>query len=171
MTRRILARALVPLLAVLGTPEASPAQKRGSVSGVNIPRFAALRADVVNLRRGPGERYPIDWVYHRAGLPIEITREFGPWRQVRMYDGTTGWMFHSLLTSRRGFIVTVAEATIRRRPEPAARAVAHLSHGVVGRLRHCEAASAWCQVSVGHHTGYLRRAAFWGSYPGEAVAE
>lgn len=171
MRRRVLMRVFAVLLLALGGAEAAPNHSRGSVTGDKLPRFAALRASVVNLRRGPGQRYPIDWVYHRPGLPLEIIREFGAWRQVRMYDGTTGWIFHALLTSQRGFIVTVSDATIRGRPDPGARAVAHLSHGVVGRLRGCEAASLWCRVSVGHHVGYLRRAAFWGIHPGEAVAD
>jgi SH3-like domain-containing protein len=26
-----------------------------------LPRFVSLRADVVNLRTGPGGRYPVEW--------------------------------------------------------------------------------------------------------------
>ena len=58
--------------------------------------------------------------------------------------------------------------------EPPARArlkrlVAELDPGVVGRLVSCEPGAEWCQVQVGSYHGWLRRAEFWGSFPGEAV--
>ena len=37
-----------------------------------LPYFAALHADKVNLRAGPGERYPIEWVYVRRDWPVEV---------------------------------------------------------------------------------------------------
>ncbi|MDH3739779.1 MAG: hypothetical protein OER92_11340, partial [Alphaproteobacteria bacterium] len=43
-----------------------------SETGLPLPRFVSLRADAVNLRTGPGRRYPIDWVYTRSDLPIKI---------------------------------------------------------------------------------------------------
>jgi SH3-like domain-containing protein len=39
-----------------------------------LPRFAALRSDQVNLRAGPGDRYPIEWVFTRKELPVEIVQ-------------------------------------------------------------------------------------------------
>jgi len=39
----------------------------------------------------------------------------------------------------------------------AARAVAVLKNGVIGRIRSCEASSDWCQVQAGSYRGYLRR--------------
>lgn len=150
---------------------AHPALTRGTETGVALPRFASLRADAVNLRRGPGQRYPIDWVYHRRGLPVEIIREFAHWRQVRTRDGTTGWVFQALLSGHRGFVVTAPQVTLRRAPQPDAGAVAHLQHGVIGDLRHCRPGVAWCRVAVHGLSGYLPCAAIWGSYAGEAVGE
>lgn len=142
---------------------------RGTVTGWKLPRFASLEAAVVNVRRGPGTRYPIDWVYHRRGLPVEIIREFGNWRQVRMPDGTTGWVYHALLTGIRGFLVTAPNTTLRSSPRPDSGAVAHLRRGVIGTLRHCEAGAAWCAVRVHHLRGWLPRSVFFGTYPNEAV--
>jgi SH3-like domain-containing protein len=146
-----------------------PALTQGSTTGAVLPRFASLRAAVVNLRHGPGQRYPIAWVYHRRGLPVEIVREFDVWRQVRTQDGTTGWVYHALLSARRGFLVTTKQSTLRREPRTDGRPVAHLQHGVVGHLLQCGVGAAWCRARVDGLSGYLPRAAFWGSYPGEAV--
>ena len=41
-------------------------------SGLPLPRFVSLKSDRVNLRKGPSTDYPTQWVYRRAGLPLEI---------------------------------------------------------------------------------------------------
>ena len=51
--------------------------------GLPVPRFVTLRSDEVNVRTGPGERYPIEWVFTRKGMPVEILAEFDVWRKIR----------------------------------------------------------------------------------------
>ncbi len=153
------------------TPEpAKPAEAdKGSNTGLPLPRFAALRSDEVNLRSGPGTRYPIEWIYKRRELPVEIEREFEVWRLVQDPDGIKGWVHQATLTGRRSFIVTGADATLRREAQDNARAVAVLKPGVIGHIRACPAGSDWCQVQVGDYRGYLKRSQFWGTLPGEVV--
>ncbi|MBS1088198.1 SH3 domain-containing protein [Gluconobacter wancherniae] len=85
-------------------PEAAPTDK-GTNTGLPLPRYAALRADKVYMRRGPGDRYPIDWVYHRRGLPVEIEREFDVWRLVEDSDGQKGWVHQATLYGSRTFVI------------------------------------------------------------------
>ncbi|MBS0561723.1 MAG: hypothetical protein JSR21_16860 [Proteobacteria bacterium] len=156
-----------PAPAPAETAPAEPA--KGTATGLPLPRFASLRTDEVNLRRGPGTRYPIDWVYKRRELPVEIEREFEVWRLIVDPDGVKGWVHQATLTGRRSFIVTGTDHTLRRDPSQTSAAVAILKPGVIGRLRSCDAGSDWCQAQVGDYRGYLRREAFWGTLPGEAV--
>jgi SH3-like domain-containing protein len=142
---------------------------RGTATGQPLPRFAALRRDEANMRRGPDLRYPVEWIYRRADLPVEIVREFENWRLVRDPDGVMGWIIGGQLQGRRSFIVRGEERVMRRRAEEGAAAVARLKPGVIGRIRSCEAEAEWCQVQVGDLRGWLRRADFWGTYAGEAV--
>ncbi len=155
-----------------GSPAAGkPAEEEKPVgSGLPLPRFAALRSDDVNLRAGPGTRYPIDWVYQRRDLPVEIEREFEVWRLVKDPDGTRGWVHQATLTGRRTFMVQGADATLRADPKDDAAAVATLKAGVIGRIRSCEAGSAWCRLQVGDYRGYLKRSQFWGVLPDEVIA-
>lgn len=81
------------------------APDKGSVTGLPLPRFAAFRADEVNLRAGPGQRYPIEWVYHRRGLPVKIEREFDVWRLVEDADGQKGWVHQATLVGTRTFVI------------------------------------------------------------------
>jgi SH3-like domain-containing protein len=149
-------------------PEADTA--KGSASGLPLPRFVALRSDEVNLRSGPGTRYPIEWVYKRRELPMEITREFEVWRLVQDSDGIKGWVHQATLTGRRSFIVTGGDATLRHDAQDTATPVAILKPGVIGHIRACTAGSDWCQMQVGDYRGYLKRSQFWGTLAGEAVA-
>jgi SH3-like domain-containing protein len=160
------------------TPAPAPAEppkqpdadtSKGSVTSLPTPRFVSLRSEEVNLRSGPGTRYPIDWVYKRRDLPVEILREFDVWRLVQDQDGTKGWVHQATLTGRRSFMITGADATLRRDPRDDASPVAVLKAGVIGQLRSCQAGSAWCQVQAGGYRGYLRRNQFWGALPDEVV--
>ena len=161
-----------PSPAVIGEPKPVPEQdpNKGSVTQLPIPRFVSLRSDEVYLRAGPGTRYPIEWVYKRRDLPVEILREFDVWRLVEAPDGIKGWMHQATLSGRRSFMVSGADATLRRDPQETAAPVAVLKSGVIGRLRSCAAGSDWCQVQVGDYRGYLMRSQFWGTLPAEAVA-
>ncbi len=150
-------------------PKDQADNSKGSASGLPLPRFVALRFDDVNMRAGPGTRYPIEWLYKRRDLPVEILREFEVWRLVQDPEGIKGWVHQATLTGRRSFIVTGADATIRREPQETASAVAVLKVGVIGQLKTCPAGSDWCQVQAGNYRGYLKRGQVWGTLPNEVV--
>jgi SH3-like domain-containing protein len=161
-----------PAEPVPAPPPAERAPTIGSVTSLPLPRFAALRSDEVNMRSGPGTRFPIEWTYQRRELPVEIVREFELWRRIRDPEGTEGWVHQSTLMGRRSFVVRGAPGTevmLRRRAEDQAQPVARLRPGVVGRLRACEANSPWCEAQIGEFRGYIRRADIWGVGPTEEV--
>ena len=123
------------------------------------------------MRSGPGPRYPIDWVYKRRDLPVEIEREFDIWRLVRDADGVRGWVNTQTLAPRRSGVVLAGavEQALRREARDDSPAVARLKPGVIVRLRSCDPASDWCAGSVQDFRGFIRRTALWGVYPGEAI--
>ena len=115
-------------------PQPAAAQDdRLGTSGLTLPRFVSLKSGEVNLRTGPGKRYPIDWIYRRRGLPVEVIDEFEDWRRVRDHDGTVGWVHRFMLVSRRTVLVMGATRTLRRKPEPDATGLAYLEAGVIAR--------------------------------------
>lgn len=150
-------------------PAAPPKPEAPAKPPPELPRFVSLRSDEVNLRAGPGTRYPIQWVYRRRDLPVEIEREFEVWRLVRDVENVRGWVHQATLTGRRTFVVEVPEAIMRTDPKDSASQVAKLRKGVIGRLRACDAGSAWCEVRVGSLKGYIQRAQIWGLKPNEVV--
>lgn len=137
------------------------------ISGLPIPRFVSLKPDKAYLRTGPGDRYPVQWTYVRRGLPVEVIREYGIWRQLRDIDGTVGWMNKSLISGERTAIVTGGERTMYGRPDLQSRAVWRIAQGAVVRVVLCD--QAWCRVDRGGKSGYILRAQLWGVYPNEPV--
>jgi SH3-like domain-containing protein len=134
----------------------------------DVPRFVSLKAEKAYLRTGPGLRYPVEWVYTRRDMPVEVVAEFDAWRQVRDWKGTLGWMHSQVLSSKRSVIVT-GETThpLRRDPAGDAEVVAKLEPGVIARLLECK--PAWCRVEVSGFRGWLLRDEFWGVRDGEKV--
>ncbi len=163
---------LVGLLALLlagGAALASdippPPIHRGS--GLPIPRFASLRSDLVNVRTGPGTRYPVDWVFKRKAMPVEIVAEYENWRKIRDWQGASGWVHQSLLTGKRGFVVAAKEADVYRTPAPSAEVVAKFEPEVMGEIRSCQ--GNWCRVTAAGISGWVERTEIWGVYKSEPI--
>jgi SH3-like domain-containing protein len=156
--------ALVALLALAAAPQAALGQA-GRTTGLPLPRFVSLGSDRVNLRFGPGQQYPIQWILAREGLPVEIIEEFDTWRKVRLHDGDQGWIHGSLLSSRRTIVVAGQICELRRSPDASARVLLRAEPGVIGELLDCE--EDWCRIEIDGRRGWLQRDAFWGVLPGE----
>jgi len=155
----------LPAPAAFAADPATSAQRRGS--GLPIPRFASLRSDEVNVRTGPGTRYPVDWVFRRKGMPVEIVAEYENWRKVRDWQGAGGWVHQSLLTGKRGFLIPAKPAELHQTPTDEAPVVAKLEPEVMGEIRSCS--GKWCRVRVGGVTGWIERADLWGVYKAESI--
>ena len=154
------------LIAAPSTGSEAEARRTGA-SGLPLPRFVSLRAPKANLRTGPGVRYPIDWVYMRPGLPLEIIGEFETWRRVRDWDGSTGWIHQSMLSGERRALVLARQRLLRREPAAEAAGVALIEPGVTGKLRRC--ADTWCKVEVKGFEGWVLRDEIYGVYTAETI--
>ncbi len=126
-------------------------------------RFASLRASEVNLRAGPGMRYPIEWQFQRRNLPVVVLRRLENWRRIRDADGTTGWVHQSMLSSRRTVMVMADGAEVRARASEESRLRARAEQGAIGMLRSCTEGVAWCEISFSGVDGWVRGAALWGA--------
>lgn len=134
-------------------------------SGLPLPRFASLRADPVNLRTGPGTRYPIEWVYTREGIPVEITKEFDTWRRIRDWEGSEGWVHKSALTGKRTVITTGETRALYEDSDKTSPIVAKILPGVVGKATACDI--DWCKIAFDRVKGYMSKSDFWGVYQNE----
>lgn len=132
-----------------------------------LPRFVSLRVNDVNLRTGPGSRYPVEWVYHRKGLPVEIIDQYDQWRRIRDWQGTEGWVHQRMVTGTRTIIVKGGQQILHADANAASAPLAKLDPGVIARLIECRA--QWCELETQSIKGWLTRDEIWGVYADEVV--
>jgi SH3-like domain-containing protein len=171
--RKLLSLLLIACFIAVPALAGEPTAPTGIASAIKrtgqpLPRWASLRGNEVNMRTGPGFRYPILWVYKRKGLPVEITAEFDTWRRIRDYEGAEGWVHIANLSGKRNFIVAGKKTQpIFRGTDAKATLRAEAETGVQGRLARCR--DQWCKVEVDGIKGYMRRDSIWGVYESEKV--
>jgi len=143
----------------------------GSVSGLPVPRFVSLKSDRVNVRSGPNKDQEVRWVYTRAGMPVEITAEFENWRRIRDWEGSEGWVYHSLLSGRRtGVVVPKAKdelVPLYEKSDEKSALAARLQSGVVGQIKSCN--GKWCEFAGKNFDGWIEQDRIWGAYPNEKI--
>jgi SH3-like domain-containing protein len=151
-------------------PTSAPGVATGP-SGLPVPRFVSLKSGKVNVRIGPGENYKIEWVFTKAGLPIEVIQEFDNWRRIRDSDGAVGWVLQNLLSGKRNAVVAPwakgEPRPLRASASPEARISAYLEPGVLGEIDEC--AGGWCRLSGKGFAGWMPQDQLWGVYPDEEV--
>lgn len=150
---------------------AEEAPRQLGPSGLPIPRFVSLKAEKVNVRRGPSSDHAVAWVFQRKGLPVEIVAEFENWRRVRDSDGEEGWILQNMLAGKRTAVIAPWKkgqaVPVHAQPAADAGLVAQWDAGVVADVSRCD--GAWCELNAGGYDGYVEQTQLWGVYPGEKV--
>ncbi|ARO13633.1 aspartyl-tRNA synthetase [Ketogulonicigenium robustum] len=150
------------------TPAAGPAAPAprsneptlGPSTNLPIPRYVSLKSNEVNVRRGPSSSHRVDWVYNRAGLPVQIVGEYEHWRRIIDRDGEGGWVHYALLSGNRTVIVQSDLLPVLAQPEPNAPVVAEFESGVIANLDECR--PDWCRIAASGYRGWAPKSALWG---------
>ncbi len=125
------------------------------------PFWVTIRFDEVRMRVGPSREYPIEWVYRRKGLPVQVIRKREGWMLVRDPDGAQGWIAESQLIRARGAMITGKGAVVLREdPRSDAAMRWRAEPGVVGELLSCS--DGWCEIDVTGRTGWVEAGRLWG---------
>ncbi len=140
-------------------------------SGFPIPRFLTLKANKVNVRKGPSSSHDVAWVFQRKGMPVEVTAEFENWRKIRDSHGEEGWILQQMLSGRRFAMAPDWDKlkSVDLHDSESARSgkVAKLSPGAIAQIESCS--GQWCYLSTEEYEGYALQTGLWGVYPGEVV--
>jgi SH3-like domain-containing protein len=168
---RVVAAAIVAICACVATAQAAGDMVTGPKSGLPVPRFVSLKPDRVNVRAGPTRDHDVAFVYTRAGLPVEITAESDNWRRIRDWEGSEGWVYHSLLSGRRTAAVMPKDkkelVSLYDRAEFKAAIIARLQLGVLALVKRCT--GGWCRIAGAGFEGWIVQEQLWGVYPNEKV--
>lgn len=143
----------------------------GSASGLPVPRFVSLKPDRVNVRSGPTRDHDVTFMFTRPSLPVEITAESDNWRRIRDWEGSEGWVYHSLLSGRRTALVTAKEpdqlVPLYDKADVESGLVARLQPGVLSMVKQCT--GTWCRIAGTGFDGWIAQDRLWGVYPNEKV--
>ena len=163
------AGAALVALASMAAARAAGDMAMGPVSGLPVPRFVSLKPDKVNVRAGPKRDHDVSWQYQRAGLPVEITAESDNWRRIRDWEGSEGWVYHSMLSGRRTALVTAKSkdelVPLHASSDASSAVVARLQAQVLGAVKECT--GAWCRITGPGFDGWIAQEHLWGVYPHE----
>lgn len=157
-------RAVIPNL-----PPVEHVDAAETPSGQPIPRFVSIRGKEVNLRQGPGTRYPIKWVYRAPGFPVEVIAEYDNWRKIRDYEGADGWVHRSMIAGARSVLTLNEDQILRAKPSAESRPLLRLGPRVTAFVLACPEETTFCRVTVRDRSGWLPRNCLWGVYPGEVI--
>ena len=133
--------------------------------------FYSLKSDKVNLRTGPGDRFPIQWVYQEKHYPVEVLDSFDVWRQIREQDDTIGWVNEKMLSKDR-YVVIQQEEKLLDSPSVSGRVVAYVQPGVIARVHSCPRGD-FCRLRFTYGDkkveGWFPRRFVWGIANGEII--
>lgn len=153
------------LVAVLMILAAVPAHAKEepsilNPSGLPVPRYVSLKSDEVNVRVGPGKRYPTHYVYKRAHLPVKIIEEFAHWRKISDYEGSSGWVHKGMVDGKRTALILEKTQNLYAEPDASSAVTMRAARLVIGTVRKCE--PDWCELEISGRKGWVLKADIWG---------
>lgn len=124
-----------------------------------FPWYGSLKKTEVNVRSGPGNQYPILWVYQRAGYPVQVLARYDNYYKLRDVEGEEGWVYIGMVSRKlTGLVGGKAPTPLLRKADVQAQPVARLSPGVVVDVEECEDGKAegrLCKVEVQGYKGWV----------------
>ncbi len=124
----------------------------------NAAQFVSLKSSKINMRVGPGDEFPISWVFLKAGLPVMLIAEFQQWRKVRYLDNTEGWMHKNMISGRNTAVVT--KDTLLYKRDSKSCPIARDEKNVIVRV--LEKQNNWIKVDINKLKGWMSKDDLWG---------
>ena len=113
-----------------------------------------------NLRKGPGEWYPIKWIINTPNLPLKVIDRSENFNKVELHDGTQGWLSKILTSNKHNLIVIEDTNLIDRNNKTRARVLKHF----IIKKHNCdlEKKPKHCKVQIKKIKGYIKKSDIWG---------
>ena len=122
--------------------------------------FRTLRYDLVNLRQGPGNDYPIKIFYKKKFLPVLVQDRSDNYRKIRDHENNSGWIHTSQLTKKKAAIVTGEDLIMFKNATIYSNPVVVLKVGRLVMIDKCK--NDWCRVRSDDFKGWVKNLSLWG---------
>ena len=113
-----------------------------------------------NLRKGPGDWYPIKWQINAPSLPVRVLEKGEFYDKVELHDGTQGWLSKILTSSKKNLIV-IKDANLL---SINGKIKAKVLKDYIIKSYNCdlEKKTQLCKVEVKNIEGYIKKSNLWG---------
>jgi len=125
--------------------------------------YVSVKNDAVNIRSGPSTNDRVVWQVFES-FPLEVLERQGKWLHVVDFEGDKGWIYETLVTSKKTVIVNVETANMRSGPTTDDSIIATVKKGVV--FEPLEMSSSWIKVRYKNElTGWMHNSLVWPANP------
>ncbi len=113
-----------------------------------------------NLRKGPGDWYPIKWQINVPSLPLKVIEKGEFYNKVELHDGTQGWLSIILTSNKKNLIVIRDTNLLSSNGKIKAKV---LKDNII-KTYNCdlEKKSQLCKVEIKSIKGYIKKSSLWG---------
>tara|TARA_B100000161_G_scaffold206641_1_gene151677 strand:+ start:290 stop:703 length:414 start_codon:yes stop_codon:yes gene_type:complete len=113
-----------------------------------------------NLRKGPGDWYPIKWQINAPSLPVKVLEKGEFYDKVELHDGTQGWLSKILTSSKKNLIVIKNTDLLNNNGNIKAKV---LENNII-KTYDCniEKKPDLCKVELQNVKGYIKKSYLWG---------
>ena len=113
-----------------------------------------------NLRKGPGDWYPIKWQINAPSLPLKVIEKGEFYNKVELHDGTQGWLSIILTSNKKNLIVIRDTNLLSTNGKVKAKV---LKDNII-KTYNCdlEKKSQLCRVEIKNIKGYIKKSNLWG---------
>ena len=133
-----------------------------SVAGY-AEEYGSVKNDAVNIRSGPSTKSKVIWQVFES-FPLKVIKREGKWANVVDFEGDEGWIYNTLLTSKKSVIVYVETGNMRSGPSTGDTVIATVKKGVV--FEPLEMKGNWIKVSYNNEiTGWMHNSLLWPAKP------
>ena len=116
-----------------------------------------IKADVANIRSGPGQKYDILWQVEKFH-PIWVINKNGKWYHFRDFEGDEGWIHASLVGEIPAVITKSDKCNVRSGPGTGYKIKFTVEKGIPFRVlkrqkkwlyvRHADGDKGWVHTSL-----------------------
>ena len=125
--------------------------------------YVSVKKDGVNMRSGPNTTSKVIWQVFKS-FPLEVIKREGKWAYVVDFEGDKGWIYETLISSKKTVIVNVETANMRSGSSTNDSIIATVKKGVVFEV--LEMKGGWMKVSYKNEiTGWMHNSLLWPSNP------
>ena len=112
-----------------------------------------------NLRKGPGDWYPIKWQINAPSLPIKVLEKGEFYNKVELHDGTRGWLSKILTTNKKNLIVIKDSNVLSSNGKIKAKI---LKDNIIKNYNCNLEKKQLCKVEIKSIKGYIKKSSLWG---------